>query len=102
MKNIIQAAKKNKRKVALVGRSMKKNIEAARKCGYVSDDEIFISEDEASYIPRENLVIICTGSQGEKRSALFRIAYNSHQHLHLEPEDVVIFSSRDIPGNENL
>ena len=100
MKNIIQAAKKNKRKVALVGRSMKKNIEVARKCGYVSDDEIFISEDEASYIPRENLVIICTGSQGEKRSALFRIAYNSHQHLHLEPEDVVIFSSRDIPGNE--
>ena len=100
MKNIIQAAKKNKRKVALVGRSMKKNIEVARKCGYVADDEIFISEDEASYIPRENLVIICTGSQGEKRSALFRIAYNSHQHLHLEPEDVVIFSSRDIPGNE--
>ena len=79
---------------------MKKNIEVARKCGYVADDEIFISEDEASYIPRENLVIICTGSQGEKRSALFRIAYNSHQHLHLEPEDVVIFSSRDIPGNE--
>ena len=100
MKNIIHAAKKNKRKVALVGRSMKKNIEVARKCGYVADDEIFISEDEASYIPRENLVIICTGSQGEKRSALFRIAYNSHQHLHLEPEDVVIFSSRDIPGNE--
>ena len=64
MKNIIQAAKKNKRKVALVGRSMKKNIEVARKCGYVADDEIFISEDEASYIPRENLVIICTGSQG--------------------------------------
>ena len=50
MKNIIQAAKKNKRKVALVGRSMKKNIEVARKCGYVADDEIFISEDEASYL----------------------------------------------------
>ncbi len=100
MKNIIHAAKKNKRKVALVGRSMKKNIEAAKKCGYFDSNEIFINEDEASYIPRENLLIICTGSQGEKRSALYRIAYNSHQHLHLESEDVVIFSSRDIPGNE--
>ncbi len=100
MKNIIYAAKKNKRKVALVGRSMKKNIEVARKCGFVDDQEVFINEDEASFIPRENLVIICTGSQGEKRSALYRIAYNSHQHLHLESEDVVIFSSRDIPGNE--
>ena len=100
MKNIIYAAKKNKRKVALVGRSIKKNIEAARKCGFIDDNEVFISEDEASFIPRENLVIICTGSQGEKRSALYRISYNSHQHLHLESEDVVIFSSRDIPGNE--
>ena len=100
MKNIIYAAKKNKRKVALVGRSMKKNIEIAKRCGYFDDSDVFINEDEASYIPRENLVIICTGSQGEKRSALYRIAYNSHQHLHLESEDVVIFSSRDIPGNE--
>ena len=100
MKNIIYAAKKNKRKVALVGRSMKKNIESAKKCGYLNDNEVFINEDEASFIPKENLVIICTGSQGEKRSALYRIAYNSHQHLHLESEDVVIFSSRDIPGNE--
>ena len=71
MKNIIHAAKKNKRKVALVGRSMKKNIEAARICGYILDDEIFINEDEASFIPRENLVIICTGSQGEKRCCNF-------------------------------
>ncbi len=100
MKNIIYAAKKNKRKVALVGRSIKRNIEAAKKCGYFNDNDVFINEDEASYIPKENLVIICTGSQGEKRSALYRIAYNSHQHLQLESEDVVIFSSRDIPGNE--
>ena len=60
----------------------------------------FISEEEASYISRENLVIICTGSQGEKRSALYRIAFNSHPSIHLESEDVVIFSSKDIPGNE--
>ena len=59
-----------------------------------------ISEDEASLIPRENLVVICTGSQGEKRSALFRIAYNSHNNIYLEKNDLVIFSSKDIPGNE--
>ena len=79
---------------------MKKNIEAAIKTGLIDDNNIFISEEEASLIPKENLVIICTGSQGEKRSALYRIAYNSHRHIHLEKDDVVIFSSRDIPGNE--
>ena len=76
------------------------NIEAAIKTGLIDDNNIFISEEEASLIPKENIVIICTGSQGEKRSALYRIAYNSHRHIHLEKDDVVIFSSRDIPGNE--
>ena len=98
--NIVHAAKKNNRKIALIGRSMKKNIEAAMKSGLIDDNNIFISEEEASLIPKENLVIICTGSQGEKRSALYRIAYNSHRNIHLEKDDVVIFSSRDIPGNE--
>ena len=98
--NIIYAAKKNNRKVALIGRSIKKNIEAAIKCNFIDSDEIFISEEEASFISKENLVIICTGSQGEKRSALYRIAYNSHRHINLEADDIVIFSSRDIPGNE--
>jgi len=98
--NIVHAAKKNNRKIALIGRSMKKNIEAAIKSRLIEDNNIFISEEEASLIPRENLVIICTGSQGEKRSALYRIAYNSHRNIHLEKDDVVIFSSRDIPGNE--
>ncbi|MBT4950480.1 MAG: ribonuclease J, partial [Pelagibacteraceae bacterium] len=98
--NIVEAAKKNNRKIALIGRSMKKNIEAAVKSKLIKDSDIFISEEEAALIPRENLVIICTGSQGEKRSALYRIAYNSHRNIHLEKDDVVIFSSRDIPGNE--
>ncbi len=98
--NIVHAAKKNNRKIALIGRSMKKNIEAAIKANLIKDTNIFISEEEASLIPKENLVIICTGSQGEKRSALYRIAYNSHKNIQLETDDVVIFSSRDIPGNE--
>jgi len=100
IESIAIAAKKNNRKVALVGRSMKKTIEAAIKNNIIADNTNFISEEEASLIPRENLVVICTGSQGEKRSALYRIAYNKHKYLHLENEDLVIFSSRDIPGNE--
>ena len=100
MESISIAAKKNNRKIALVGRSMKKTIDAAIKNNIINENSNFISEEEAAFIPRENLVVICTGSQGEKRSALYRIAYNSHRHIHLEKDDVVIFSSRDIPGNE--
>ena len=100
MESIAIAAKKNNRKVALVGRSIKKTIDAAIHNNIIEENLNFITEEEASFIPRENLVVICTGSQGEKRSALFRIAYNSHRHIHLEKNDLVIFSSRDIPGNE--
>ncbi len=100
MKNIVSAAQKNNRKIVLIGRSMKKNIEAAFNSNFIKNLDVFISEEEASFIPKENLLIICTGSQGEKRSALYRIAYNTHRHINLEKDDVVIFSSRDIPGNE--
>ena len=100
MESIAIAAKKNGRKIALVGRSMKKTIEAAIKNNIIKEITNFITEEEAAFIPSENLVVICTGSQGEKRSALYRIAYNSHRHIHLEENDLVVFSSRDIPGNE--
>ena len=100
MESIALAAIKNNRKIALVGRSMKKTIEAAEKIGCLKNLNNFIDEEEASYIPKENLVVICTGSQGEKRSALYRIAYKSHKFIDLERGDLVIFSSRDIPGNE--
>ena len=100
MESIVIAAKKNNRKVALVGRSMKKTIEAAIENNIINESTNFISEEEAAHIPRENLVVICTGSQGEKRSALSRIAYNTHRYIHLEKDDLVVFSSRDIPGNE--
>ena len=100
IESIAKAAEKNNRKVVLIGRSMKRTIEAAIDNNYLNDVKSFISDEEASYLPRENLVIICTGSQGEKRSALYRIAYNSHSKIQLESGDVVIFSSKDIPGNE--
>ena len=66
------------------------------KTNFLKDMDIFVSEEEASFMPRENIVIICTGSQGEKRSALYRIAFNSHRHISLDQDDVVIFSSKDI------
>ena len=100
IESIAKAAKSNDRKVVLIGRSLKRAIEAAKENNYLKDIDNFISDEEASLIPREKIVIICTGSQGEKRSALYRIAYNSHSKIHLEGGDVVIFSSKDIPGNE--
>ncbi len=100
IESIAKAAQKNNRKVILIGRSMKRTIEAAIENGYIKDALNFISDEEASHISRKNLVIICTGSQGEKRSALYRIAYNSHSKINLEGGDLVIFSSKDIPGNE--
>jgi len=100
IESIAIAAKKNNRKVALVGRSMKKTIEAAIKSNISKFLDNFINEDEALYIPKKNLVVVCTGSQGEKRSALYRIAYQAHKNIILENGDLVIFSSRDIPGNE--
>jgi len=100
MESIALAAQKNNRKVAIVGRSMRKTLQAATENGFIENLTNFITEEEASYMPRENLVVICTGSQGEKRSALYRIAYSAHKNIHLESGDLVIFSSRDIPGNE--
>ena len=100
IESIAIAAKKNNRKVALIGRSMKKTIQAAIQSNISKSLDNFIDEDEASYIPKKNLVVVCTGSQGEKRSALYRIAYQAHKNIVLESGDLVIFSSRDIPGNE--
>jgi ribonuclease J len=84
----------------LVGRSLWRIDKAARENGYFADLPRFLTEDEAGYIPRGRIVLICTGSQGEPRSALARIARDDHPHIVLETGDVVIFSSRIIPGNE--
>ena len=100
LESIMIAAKKNNRKVAIIGKSINRTINVARESGYLKNIEDFIPQEEMHYIPRENIVLICTGCQGEKKSALYRIAYNSHRYIKLEYEDVVIFSSKDIPGNE--
>ena len=88
------------RKVALVGRSLWRMEQAARENGYLDGTPAFINDEEAAELPRNQVLLICTGSQGEPRSALTRIAGNDHQNISLDAGDTVIFSSRVIPGNE--
>ena len=100
LSTIAHAARANDRDVALVGRSLWRIDKAARENGYLADVPRFLTEDEAGYVPRDKIVLICTGSQGEPRAALARIARDDHPNIVLEEGDVVIFSSRIIPGNE--
>ena len=95
-----RAAAAHGRDVALVGRSLWRIDKAARETGYLTDLPRFLTEEEAGWVPRDKILLICTGSQGEPRSALARIARDDHAHIVLEEGDVVIFSSRVIPGNE--
>jgi ribonuclease J len=94
------AAAAHDRSAALVGRSLWRFYDAARENGYLTDIPRFLSPKEAAELPRDKVLLICTGSQGEPRSALARIARNDHPDAVLEPGDTVIFSSRVIPGNE--
>jgi len=100
VESIAKAAHANRRSVALVGRSLWRIDEAARQCGYFQDLPPFLTEQEAAAVAPEHIVYLCTGSQGEPRAALARIAQQNHPHLSLGPGDVCIFSSRIIPGNE--
>ena len=100
IKSIIAAAQANGRSVCVAGRALTRTISAAKEVGYLKDIPDFVPETEANLIPRENLVIICTGSQGETRAAMARIANGTHETLSLVPGDTVIYSSRQIPGNE--
>ena len=98
--SISKAANQVGRSVALVGRSLHRMVGAAYECGFMDDIEEFVSEDDISLIPADNLVLVCTGSQGEHRAALARIARGDHRSVKLSEGDTVIFSSRAIPGNE--
>ncbi len=89
------------RKVAVVGRSMRKNMNIARNLGYVEvADDAVVRPVELDEIPPAQQLILCTGSQGEPLSALTRIAYNDHPAVRVERGDTVIISARPVPGNE--
>jgi ribonuclease J len=89
------------RKVAVVGRSMRKNLNIARNLGYIDvpEDALIKPDDLDSYAPHE-VLILCTGSQGEPLSALTRIAYNDHPSVRVDRGDTVIISAKPVPGNE--
>ena len=98
--SIVRAAHAHGREVALVGRAMHRIVGAARDTGYLSDLPHIIDESEAAELPPHRVLYLCTGSQGEPRAALARIASAEHPTVSLGPGDSVIFSSRIIPGNE--
>lgn len=97
---VAKAAEACGRDVILAGRSLQRTTTAARNCGYLDDVAPFLDEDAAGFIPDDRQLIICTGSQGEPRAALARIATDNHPRISMKKDDTVIFSSRVIPGNE--
>lgn len=100
MDTAIRAGQANGRKVCLVGRSMHRMYAAARSVGFLKDIEPLIDDSQAKSVPADKLLLLCTGSQGEARAALSRIADGTHPHINLGQGDCVVFSSRVIPGNE--
>ena len=100
MDTIIRAAEANGRRVCLVGRSMIRMSAAARSVGLLEGIKPFVSDAEANNFPDNKILYLCTGSQGEARAALSRIADGSHSHVKLGKGDSCVFSSRVIPGNE--
>jgi ribonuclease J len=100
VESVALAARAAGRSVAIVGRSLRNLESAARECGYLKGIPPFLTEDDVADIPDDNLVILITGSQGEPRSALARVAQDTHPRVELGEGDTVVFSSRMIPGNE--
>jgi ribonuclease J len=101
MQQAIDVAVSSGRKVAVVGRSMRRNMNVARNLGYVEvADDVLVRAQDLDNIPPGEQLIVCTGSQGEPLSALTRIAYNDHPAIKVERGDTVIISARPVPGNE--
>lgn len=95
-----EVARATGREVVMAGASIRRTYQAARDCGYLGDIRPFLDDSVASRLPRERTLILCTGGQGEPGAALSRIALGDHPYVELDRDDVVVFSSRVIPGNE--
>ena len=100
METIFYCAKKTNRKLSLVGRSMNRIYKAARQCGYLQNLDEPIDVRDTKNISKDKILYLCTGSQGEPMGALNRIVNDIHPDVFLEENDLVIFSSKMIPGNE--
>ncbi len=99
IKHIVETCKKYNRKIIIFGRSMEASIELALNNGLIKDKSIFIDTNQAKSLKRNEVCVLCTGSQGEPLAALSRIANGTHKQVSLLPDDLVIFSSSPIPGN---
>ena len=100
IKSIAQAAEEAGRSVCLMGRAMKKMIEVSLEAGVLSDFPKLITTEDAKAIPKRNLLLIITGSQGERRAASAQLANGKYQGITLSAGDLFLFSSKTIPGNE--
>ncbi len=100
LESVVMAAEAHGRRVALAGRSMFRIVDAAREAGLLKHLPPFISAEDAAHLPRNKVLYLCTGSQGEPGAALSRVANDDHPDIVLEEGDAVVYSSRVIPGNE--
>ncbi len=100
LESIMLAAKAHKRSICLIGRSMHRMVDAARQVGLLKNVGRIVDEEEARNMAKADILYLCTGSQGEPRAALARIARGDHKSVKFAKGDVVIFSSKIIPGNE--
>ena len=103
LQQIINVAARYGRKVAVTGRSMENVLRVATVLGYMEQlDRVVVSLDEINQLPKNQTVIISTGSQGESMSALYRMAFSEHKQIQIDAGDLVIISASAIPGNENM
>ncbi|MGH1349857.1 MAG: ribonuclease J [Methyloligellaceae bacterium] len=100
LKTVADAAKAADRHICVVGRAMQRTIQVAKETGYLDEKMEFLSEEDFGYFPRNKVVALCTGSQGENRAAMARIANDQHPQITLSQGDLVVYSSKTIPGNE--
>jgi ribonuclease J len=100
VESIAKAAVSAGRHPVLAGRAVQRMVEAAQECGYLLDFPECVPERDAGYLPRDKVLYICTGSQGEPRASMAKIAGGEHRDIVLEEGDTAVFSSRVIPGNE--
>jgi ribonuclease J len=100
VESIAKAAVAAGRHPVLAGRAVQRMVEAAQECGYLVDFPECVAERDAGYLPRDKVLYICTGSQGEPRASMAKIAGGEHRDVVLEAGDTAVFSSRVIPGNE--
>ncbi|AGK57462.1 RNA-metabolising metallo-beta-lactamase [Hyphomicrobium denitrificans 1NES1] len=98
--SVAEAARKSGRTLVVAGRALHRIIEVAKETGYLPESFTYLDQQRFSDLPRNKVLVLCTGSQGESRAAVARIAEGEHPDISLDKGDLIIFSSRTIPGNE--